>query len=126
MKSSSSKPMPKYLKTLHSRYNRLPKVLWDLIWTYDNRYKVEFKKCVNELNIFFNHNRLIDRLNGDIDVYNVYKFVHNKYQSSSLYAKCSNFSTYYITKRRIFGDNVVNDNLNHLPPIYKKYPNNFS
>ena len=64
MKSSSSKPMPKYLKTLHSRYNRLPKVLWDLIWTYDNRYKVEFKKCVNELNIYFNRNRLIDRLNG--------------------------------------------------------------
>ena len=54
MQSSSIKPRPKYLKTLHSRYKRLPKVLWDLIWTYDTRYKVEFKKCVNELNIYFN------------------------------------------------------------------------
>jgi hypothetical protein len=125
MQSSISKPKHKYLKTLHSRYNRLPKVLWDLIWTYDNRYKVEFKKCVNELNIYFNRNRLIDRLNGDISIYNTYMFIQNKYPSS-LYAKCSEFSTYYMKKRLIFGDNVVNDNLNHLHNIYKRYPNIFN
>jgi len=125
MQSSSIKPRPKYLKTLHSRYKRLPKVLWDLIWTYDTRYKVEFKKCVNELNIYFNRNRLIDRLNGDICVYNVYISMRNEYPAS-LYERYSGFSAYYMKKRRIFGDNVINDNLNPLLPIHKRYPKIFS
>ena len=101
---------PLYFKTLHSRYYRLPKVLWDLIWTYDDRYRIEFKQCVNELNRYFNHNRIMDRIIGEVPLYNIYLTVNKT--RWSLYAHIDSFAGYILRKRKIFGDRVMPDALN--------------
>ena len=75
---------PSYFKTLHSRYYRLPKVLWDLIWTYDDRYRIDFKNCIFEVNLYFNHNRVVDKLIGEIQLYNIYLDIYkNRKQTTS-------------------------------------------
>jgi hypothetical protein len=102
---------PLYFKTLHSRYYRLPKVLWDIIWTYDDRYRIEFKQCVNELNRYFNHNRIMDRIIGEVPLYNIYLSVSKK--RWSLYRhQVNSFAEYLLSKRKIFGDKITRDNLN--------------
>ena len=102
---------PLYFKTLHSRYYRLPKVLWDIIWTYDDRYRIEFKQCVNELNRYFNHNRIMDRIIGEVPLYNIYLSV-SKTRWSLYRRQVNSFAEYLLSKRKIFGDKITRDNLN--------------
>jgi len=112
---------PPYFKTLHSRYYRLPKVLWDLIWTYDDRYRIDFKQCVNELNRYFNHNRVVDKLIGEIQLYNIYLDIYkNRKQTTSLYRNVEHFHDYILSKHNIFGDLVQTEYLNYhnLKPLH--------
>jgi hypothetical protein len=102
---------PKYFETLHSRYYRLPKELWDIIWSYDNRYKIVFKQCVHELNCEFNRNRIVDHLYGEMNIYNLYSMNRS---NSGLYAKYHTFYDYNRAKKKIFGDQVNPDFLKHL------------
>ena len=104
---SSVKIRPRYISTLHSRYYRLPIVLWDYIWMYDDRYRIEFKNCLSELNNYFNHTRLITRLSHEINIYNIYasQYIMN------IYPFVLNYPGYIFKKIKIFGDPVTNDNL---------------
>ena len=95
---------------MHSRYYRLPKVLWDYIWTYDNRYRTEFKNCVFELNHYFNHNRTMEILKSDRDFHKIYIIANIKRHSKK---PILGFSSYIFKKRRIFGDQTNNENLKH-------------
>ena len=104
---------PLYIKTLHSRYYRLPKVLWDLIWTYDDRYCIEFKKCTLELNTYFNRNRVICRLSHEIYIYKIYNLRDRMY-GANLYNNTYSYSEYILKKIKIFGDPIVDDNLNGI------------
>lgn len=104
---------PRYIQTLHSRYYRLPKVLWDLIWTYDDRYRIDFKQCVFELNHYFNHNRTMDRILGEVPLYNIYLTV-SKNRWSAYRRTFNSFAEYLLSKRRIFGDRVIPDALNSV------------
>jgi len=101
-----------------SRYYRLPKVLMDLIWSYDDRYKIQFKPCVHELSHYFNHNRLMHRLNTEKDLFNLYIIVHRK-SGPSLYHRTHSFNTYTLKKKRLFGDPAISENLkcHRLKPI---------
>ena len=110
--SSKYKKLPLYFQTLHSRYYRLPKVLWDYIWMFDDRYRIQFKECIVDLHRYFNHNRLMDRLTGEIHLFNVYlSMTHSRtYVNRPIY----NVAQYILTKIKIFGDLIVNDNLKHL------------
>lgn len=101
---------PRYIQTLHSRYYRLPKVLWDLIWTYDDRYRVDFKQSVNELNRYFNHNRIMDRILGEVPLYSIY-LTTSKTKWSIYRRTVDSFAQYLLSKRKIFGDGVLIDNL---------------
>ena len=101
---------PPYFKTLHSRYYRLPKVLWDLIWTYDDRYRIDFKQSVNELNRYFNHNRIMDRILGEVPLYSIY-LTTSKTKWSIYRRTVDSFAQYLLSKRKIFGDRVLIDNL---------------
>ncbi len=101
---------PRYLKTLHSRYYRLPKVLWDLIWTYDDRYRIDFKLCMKELKRYFNHNRIMDRILGEVPLYNIYLTTNKSYYSVYRH-RVNSFAQYLLSKRKIFGDRVLIDNL---------------
>ena len=101
---------PRYIQTLHSRYYRLPKVLWDLIWTYDDRYRVDFKQSVNELNRYFNHNRIMDRILGEVPLYSIY-LTTSKTNWSIYRRTVDSFAQYLLSKRKIFGDGVLIDNL---------------
>lgn len=99
----------RYVLTLHSRYHRLPKVLWDYIWTYDDRYKVEFKSCVYELNNYFLYNRIVDRIKADIQIYAIYL-----YMNTTRNPVCNNlydFHKYVFIKKQQFGDGIHNDEL---------------
>ena len=104
---------PLYFKTLHSRYYRLPKVLWDLIWTYDDRYRIDFKQSVNELNRYFNHNRIMDRILGDVPLYSIY-LTTSKTKWSIYRRTVDSFAQYLLSKRKIFGDRVISDTLNYM------------
>jgi hypothetical protein len=104
--STKHRVRPQYFQTLHSRYYRLPKVLWDYIWMFDDRYRIQFKECTLDLDRYFNHNRLMDRLAGEIHLYNVYLSMNH----SPIY----NIAQYILTKIKRFGDLIVNDNLKYL------------
>jgi hypothetical protein len=93
-----------------SRYYRLPKVLMDLIWSYDDRYIKQFKPCVHELLHYFNHNRLMNRLNSEKDLFSLYMTMQRKV-GPRLYRITHNFNTYILEKKRIFGDPALSDNL---------------
>jgi len=102
--------IPRYVRTLHSRYHRLPKVLWDLIWTYDDRFRVEFKHCVDELDRRFNHNRLMHRLTVDVPLYDIYIMVNNtRYPHNNLLS----FPRYILARNKTYGDRVLSECLNH-------------
>ncbi len=97
---------------MHSMYYRLPKVLWDYIWSYDVRHKIEFKKCVNELNQYFHRNRSIDRIASDMKLYEVYLNV--RIQRGIVNPPPVEFHTYYFMRRARFPDFVRMDALNHM------------
>jgi hypothetical protein len=109
MNKKSVNIRPRYLTTLHSRYYRLPKVLWDYIWRYDDRYRIEFKNCLSELNYYFNHNRLNTRILHEIHIFNIY--ASRTPSTLNLYNNVFNYSEYFLKKLKIFGDNITDDNL---------------
>lgn len=98
----------------------IPQVLVNLIWSFDDRYKIMFRDCVDELNKTFFRNRLKYRLNMD---YNLYKNVCKQYFSTYSYSRRFNpnnilfdasFSYYILNRIYTFGDRVPNENLPHF------------
>jgi hypothetical protein len=98
----------------------IPQVLVNLIWSYDDRYKILFRDCVDELNKTFFRNRLKYRLSMD---YQLYKTVCRSYFSIFAYSRRFNlnnlmsdtsFSYYILNRIYTFGDRVPNENLPHF------------
>ena len=100
----------RYLQTLHSRYYRLPTVLWNYIWTYDNRYRIAFKDCIFEFLRNVNHTRLIDRIQYDFNLYTVYLQV---IQVRDPGRPTMSYANYIRTKIRIFGIPEFDIHLNY-------------
>ena len=107
---------------MHSMYYRLPKVLWDYIWSYDVRHKIEFKKCVSELNQYFLRNRVIDRISCDMKLYQVYLNV--RIQRGIVNPQPVDFHTYYFMRHARFPDFTHLDALNHMSLRCRTYHNN--
>jgi hypothetical protein len=103
-------------------YYRLPKVLWDYIWSYDVRHKIEFKKCVSELNQYFLRNRVIDRISCDMKLYQVYLNV--RIQRGIVNPHPVDFHTYYFMRHARFPDFTHIDALNHISLKCRTYHNN--
>lgn len=90
--------------------NRLPQVLINYIWEFDNRYRQNFKKCIYQLNNYFFKNRLKIRLQHDLRLFNlpiIQIFGRYYYQ-------------YILARIKTYGDRIPNDNLNHLLIINNK------
>ena len=84
--------------------NRLPQVLINYIWEFDNRYRQNFKKCIYQLNNYFFKNRLKIRLQHDLHLFNLPVIqIFGRY-----------YYQYILARIRTFGDGVPNDNLQHL------------
>jgi len=91
-------------KTKYNRY--LPKELNDLIWSYDDRYKKQYKLCVYELESYFNKNRLYDHMLNNIMLYNLF----NKLLSGRIWKKT--FSEYHLNRIKTHGCRMDPNNLN--------------
>lgn len=84
--------------------NRLPQVLVDYIWSFDNRYKIQYQKCVDEMKQYFFRNRLKIRLKHDY-----FLFDNNK---ANGFGYC--YYQYILKRISMFGDCIPDENLNHL------------
>ena len=40
-----------------------PREIWTIIYEYDNTYKTVYNQCMQEMNSYFNHNRMISLMN---------------------------------------------------------------
>ena len=90
--------------------NRLPQVLINYIWEFDDRYRQNFKKCIYQLNNYFFKNRLKIRLQHDLHLFNLPLLqVFGKY-----------YYQYILARIKTFGDRIPNDNLEHLFIINNK------
>lgn len=90
--------------------NRLPQVLINYIWEFDDRYRQTFKKCIHQLNNYFFKNRLKIRLQHDLHLFNLPILqIFGKY-----------YYLYILARIRTFGDCIPNDNLEHLFIINNK------
>ena len=83
----------------------LPKEIIDYIWSYDDRYKIQFKDCVDEMIKYFYINRLRCHMSMNRDVYRVYKAL----LSYHIWEK--SFSQYLLDRIRRHGCHVILDNL---------------
>ena len=94
---------------------KLPQVLINIVWEYDGRYKKSFKKCVQELERYFNHSRMLNRIHGEIITYEVYLIIRSERYPTSLnrYGKyLLSFSKYMLSRISQYnGDSVPIKNL---------------
>ena len=94
---------------------KLPQVLINIVWEYDGRYKKSFKKCVQELERYFNHSRMLNRIHGEIITYEVYLIIRSERYPTSLnrYGKyLLSFSKYMLSRiSQYHGDSVPIKNL---------------
>ena len=91
-------------KNRMNRMNRLPQVLVDYIWTFDNRYRLQYNECIYQLNNYFVNNRLRNRLEHDICLFNLPIL-----QTFGKY-----YYQYILARLRKFGDCIPNENLQYL------------
>lgn len=88
-----------------SRKIHLPKEIIDYIWSYDDRYKKQFRNCVDELRKYFYINRLRDHFVVFNQIYNVYQ----RLLSGNIWKK--NFSQYHLERLKMYGCRMIMDNL---------------
>ena len=84
----------------------LPKEIIDYIWSYDDRYKIQFKDCVDEMRKYFYINRLRCDMRMNRYIYRVYESLlsHNIWKKS--------FSQHLLERIRQHGGcRVILDNL---------------
>jgi hypothetical protein len=96
-----------------NRISKLPPELRMYIWKYDNTIELQYKECLQDMTGKFNKNRVCDRINFELHVYNVYLSMRTK-QHLNLYSNVDTFSEYILSKIRIFGDQTISDNLHHI------------
>jgi len=96
----------------------IPQVLVNLIWSYDDRNKILFRDCVDEMNKSFFINRLNERLRFELNIFNNYLLypqtsMFNPYGYMSSHFNPT-YSVYLLKRIRIFGDGVHIDDLPHF------------
>lgn len=87
-----------------NRINRLPQVLVDYIWTFDNRYRLQYNECIYQLNNYFFKNRLQVRLQHELCLFNLPIL-----QTFGIY-----YYQYILARLKMYGDCIPNENLQHL------------
>ncbi len=102
----------------------LPPELVNLIWSYDDRYKILFRNCVDEMNKCFYKNRLTERLRFELDIFNSIcdLYPNSPFFYSYGYMSSPNkptYSVYILNRIKRFGDRVTNENLPHF--TFKNY-----
>lgn len=94
---------------VNSRLYFLPKVLLDIIWSYDDRYKLQFKTCMYNLMHYFNHSRVLCRLTSEKHLFDVCMDIQ---KTRPVCYRCySDFYAYILTRISRYGDHMNNDNL---------------
>jgi len=91
-------------------YRRLPKELLDIIWSYDNRYKLDFNKCLVKLLQKINHVRCMDMINHEKNIYDIYtdiiisrkKCRYNQYRNNLKYGDTLQLFEYVLQRRKIY------------------------
>ena len=98
----------------------LPQVLVNLIWSFDDRNRVLFRNCIDEMKHLFFKNRLNTRISFEFEIFNT---IHSQLDFRNLYKHLKyepSFTKYILSKFKLFGDSVPNDN---LPHFHFKYSN---
>ena len=97
----------------------IPQVLVNLIWSFDDRNRILYTKCIEQLKRAFFKNRLIERLRFEFNIFNNlsshrYFRTINPERYENIYFE-PNFGFYMLYKLKIFkGDQVPNENLPHF------------
>jgi len=52
--------------------NKLPTELINYIWSYDDRYKINYDNLIDNLKKYFNKSRIVDELKGFYRIYIIY------------------------------------------------------
>ena len=98
-----------------NKRTKLPQVLINIVWEYDGRYKKLFKECVQELGRYFDHSRMLNRIHGEMRIYEVYLLIRDSRRPTpiSRYGKRTiPFSKYILSRiTQYHGDLVPNNNL---------------
>jgi hypothetical protein len=94
-----------------NRMNRLPQVLINYIWEFDDRYRQNFKKCIYQLENYFFKNRLNIRVQHEVNLFTIPII---QYFGSYYYQ-------YMLARIKRYGDCIPNDNLEHLLIVNNKF-----
>ena len=95
-------------------YRLLPKELIDIIWSYDNRYKMEFKNCIYELNHYFHKHRCMDIIHHENNLYSFYLLPNESRIKANNNMTRLELYEYILKRRKIFRRQYHNINLYNL------------
>ena len=101
-------------------YRRLPKELIDIIWSYDNRYKLVFNRCLTQLLQTSNKHRCMHMLTQEKNIHNIYvnhihpRSIHSPYRKFPQYGYIYQLYEYILYRKNLIKSSGVDlciDNL---------------
>ena len=92
-------------------YRGVPKELLDIIWSYDNRNKLLFNRCLSQLLQTSNKMRCMDMIRHEKYLHNIYvtfmrpRIIYNSYQKIPKYGEKFQVYEYILYRRHLY--NIV-------------------
>ena len=86
-------------------YRRLPKELLDIIWSYDNRNKLLFNRCLTQLLQTSNKMRCMDIIRHEKQLYNVYVTIirpYNPHRKLPKYGTTYQIYEYILRRKQLY------------------------
>ena len=108
-------------------YRRLPKELLDIIWSYDNRNKLLFNRCLTQLLQTSNKMRCMDMIRHEKHLHNIYitlirpGMIYNPHRKLPKYGTTYQIYEYILHRRHLY--NIVDLNTDNMK-CYKLRPIN--
>jgi hypothetical protein len=99
-------------------YRRLPKELIDIIWSYDNRNKLLFNRCLTQLLQTSNKMRCMDMIKHDKYLHNIYVtlirpgMIYNPHRKLPKYGTTYQTYEYILHRRHLY--NIVDLNTDNM------------
>lgn len=99
-------------------YRRLPKELLDIIWSYDNRNKLLFNRCLSQLLQTSNQMRCMDMIRHEKHLHNIYItlirpcMIYNPHRKLPKYGTTYQIYEYILHRRHLY--NIVDLNTDNM------------
>lgn len=99
-------------------YRRLPKELIDIIWSYDNRNKLLFNRCLTQLLQTSNQMRCMDMIRHEKHLHNIYitlirpGMIYNPHRKLPKYGTTYQIYEYILHRRHLY--NIVDLNTDNM------------